>query len=200
MQNENVRELGYWAKTWKYPLLFALRHRISTWGALFVFLLLYTFVSIGYFSTKTGQPSLFDSLSKNWYSLDNHINIVLQFLTLFVVISVWFTQLRRDWKASLDKFLSVTFIYKGKTYEHLTAQYAPFFSEADIRLLGQSMGQVRNGEKRLPLDSERNELHKSICIDTSGRVCCHSFWHYQILMPLTSPLDKQNGKKAGPKK
>lgn len=192
MQNESVRRLGYWAKNWKYPLLFAVKHRISTWGALFVFLLLYAVVSWSNISTPNGYPSLSGSLSKNWYSPENHINIFLQFLTLFVVISVWFTQLRQDWTVSLDKFLSVTFVFGGKTYKHLSAKYAPLFSESDIRNLGQSLGQVRYKGSRLPLDSERNKLAKTICFDTSKKICCHPFWHYQIIMPLLHPLEEPN--------
>ena len=197
MTHQKVRQLSGWERKFKYPLLFAWSHRKATWWAILIFMMLYSIALFLLDDPQKSQPSLTMSLHENWFNISNHINLFLQLLTLIVIIFVWFAQLQQDWKNSLDKFLSVTFEYKGKIYDQLSAQYAPFFSEADIRLLGQSMGQVRNNGERLPLDSENNVLSKSISIDPTGQICPQPFWHYEITMPLLESLPEPNKELSG---
>lgn len=192
MGNNSVRKLNWWEKNILYPLKFAISNRRSTWGSLLVFSAGYVVFRIWLLSSPNSQITIWNSMRSNWLDPENHINIFLQFLTLFVVTAVWFAQLQRDWKESLEKYLSVEFIFNDKVYEHLSAKYAPLISTADIRVLGQSMGQVRNNNKQLPLDSAGNNLQKSLCIDRNQDVSCHPFWHFEITMPLREPLPREN--------
>lgn len=191
MHNKNIRELKWWENTFKYPMLYAVEKKRATLIPLLIFFLLYLLFAS---CSTNSQPGIVSSLSKNWFDLGGHVDIVLQLMTLFVVVSVWIAQLHHDWKASLDKLLSATFSYNGEIYDHLTTEYVPLISEADVRPLGQSLGQLKNANKHLPLDSRNNKLTKIIHVDTSPgeKISNQPFWHYHIEMPLREPLKEEN--------
>jgi len=140
---------------------------------------------------------LLSSLKANWNATVDHINLVIQFSTLFVVVTVWFVQLRNDWKTSLDKFITVQFTFKGNGVTSLcSTDYAPLLSEGDIRTMAQSIGQIRNNGNKLALDIENNKISKKICIDTTGKVCCSPFQLYELEMPLLKDPTIKNKKKT----
>ncbi len=105
-------------------------------------------------------------------------------LTLLIAVSVFFWELRQDWRESREKKLTVIFTYEDK--EVMRCNNATLSSEADLRALSQQIGRqmakenlklkpmLDNVKKELSDDKKEMHYEVSICLwqlegETSSR-------------------------------
>lgn len=94
--------------------------------------------------------------------------LMIEGITVAVVISVWFSDLARDWTEQLEKYLSVKFDYEGNT--RIEEKFVRLISESDIRQMAQSLGQSWNNGNRLPIKPAIKTLKKTIMQDSSSSI------------------------------
>jgi hypothetical protein len=86
------------------------------------------------------QPNLGDFWEKS-------VGTISSIATFFIAIFLWFNDLSRDWKDSLEKRLFVDFNYKDSNGVVITAMEclgASLSGESDIRAWGQQIGRQMN--------------------------------------------------------
>lgn len=91
------------------------------------------------------QPNFGDFWEKS-------IGTISSIATFFIAIFLWFNDLSRDWKESLEKRLFVDFQFKNSAGDIQTAmrcEGAYLAGEADIRAWGQQIGRQMNDQKNL---------------------------------------------------
>ena len=123
---------------------------------------------------------------------DNNTGTIFNIITLFFIVTVWFADIRNDWRQSLKKYLSVSFLYNEKKIDELSNSSYPaqLISESDIRALAQQIGQQNNNNNRLNLDSSKYSYTKTISYDRNSKLACSPFWHYEVTVELKSPPSK----------
>lgn len=98
---------------------------------LLVFGVIALVVAVHYITSLCGKVSFIERI---WVSLDP----VVGFTTLLLAIVIFYQQLEKDWKESLPKRLTVSYIYKGRVIMRI--EKANLFDDKDIRQWAQSLG------------------------------------------------------------
>jgi len=91
------------------------------------------------------QPNLGDFWEKS-------VGTISSIATFFIAISLWFNDLSRDWKDSLEKRLFVYFNFinvAGEVQSAMKCMGAYLSGEADIRAWSQQIGRQMNEQKNL---------------------------------------------------
>ncbi len=108
-------------------------------------LLLNTIVVLIVMAAILVQPNLGDF----W---DKSVGTISSIATFFIAIFLWFNDLSRDWKDSLEKRLSVDYCFinaKGEVQVAMRCVGAYLSGEADIRQWGQQIGKQMNNNELL---------------------------------------------------
>lgn len=158
-------------------ICFALKQRSLVLGAVFILVALAScaIVFLG-----------FKVMNDFW---NEKLNTLFSFATFVVALAVWFGEAREDWLDSLPCKLTAVFIYVGK--EVMRCNYANLSSEADMRALGQSVGNQMNNNILLKLmspDIVRSGGH--IEKDGQGEIFRH--WVIQFTLrelPITAKVE-----------
>lgn len=118
------------------------------------------------------------------------IGFLVDFSTFSIVVVVSLYEVVKDWKLSLNKYLSVEFIDpSGK--KKIESLYAPLIGEADARAMAQSIGQSINSGERLPIAPMLEAIEKSIQQDDQGLVNQgRGFMSYRVTIRLNQSLTK----------
>ncbi len=104
-------------------------------------------LAIPIFLLASEQFSLPDLLWKKFAA--DEVGLFIQVITFLAVAGIWFIELKKEWRGSLEKYLSVSFVYEGQ--KRIRCRYAPLVTESDIRNMAQSFGQALNKGGRLPI-------------------------------------------------
>jgi hypothetical protein len=120
-------------------------------------LMVNTIIVLSVIAAMLFQPNLGDFWEKS-------IGTISSIATFFIAIFLWFNDLSRDWKDSLEKRLFVDFNYKNLEGENRTAmrcEGAYLSGEADIRAWGQQIGRQMNDQRNLdfkPTPIQREDI------------------------------------------
>ncbi len=117
----------------------------------------------------------------------NNTGSIFNLVTLIFILALWVSNIVKEWGESLEKYLSVRFFCGDKEFPELADSYALLISESDIRSLAQQVGQQKNNNIRLTLDSTEYEFEKTLSYDKRKKVSCSPFWHYEVKVSLRSP-------------
>lgn len=173
------------------PLLkFAFFNRIYL-----VVLILLAIIFIWFFDEN--NIDIFNKFNSLWQGFkteikSNNTSTIFNVVSLVFIIGLSIANVVIEWKGSLPKYLSVKFECDDKEYPLLANNYALLISEADIRSLAQQIGQQKNNNERLGLDSTRYFFEKKLSYDRNGVIPAspakHTpFWHYIVTISLTQP-------------
>ncbi len=154
-------------RKWKYQIKFAFRYH---WIVIVIALF-----AVCIFSFDPGMRSFWDG----------KMGPIIGLSTLFVAISVWWGEVREDWRERLPKRMTVRFMYKNK--EVMCCEKAHLFSEADMRQLGQQIGAQMTGA-RLAFAAPDIRLEKSFEIVEDEKVGGFIV-HHEIVFYLTELPD-----------
>lgn len=117
----------------------------------------------------------------------NNTGSIFNLVTLIFILALWITNIVKEWGESLEKYLSVRFFCGDKEFPDLADSHALLISESDIRSLAQQVGQQKNNNIRLNLDSTDYEFEKTLSYDKRKKVSCSPFWHYEVKVSLRTP-------------
>ena len=133
-------------------------------------------------------------LAKGYFDEENLIYSLVQLITFVGVTGIWVGAIRQEWKNSLNKYLSVSFLYNGVL--RVRCRYAKLVGEADARGMAQSFGQVLNCG-RFELAPSLQEVHQCIEVDENKDVhedvCLlinkgQPLLHYDVVLCLTQDV------------
>ncbi len=126
-----------------------------------------------------------------WYGLDDdHTNIfwewidpVAGIMTFITTLAIFWFQARKNWEDSLEKMLTVEYIYTGGENELLIAKIenAYLAGESDVRQWAQSLGQQIMGN--LDFDMNWDELPQKINYHHKE---AKFFKYYEVKLYLTT--------------
>ncbi len=157
-------------RKWKYQIKFAFRYH---WIVIVI-----TLFAVCIFSFDPGMRSFWDG----------KMGPIIGLSTLFVAISVWWGEVREDWREGLPKRMTVRFKYKDK--EVMRCEKAHLSSKADMRPLGQQIGAQMTGVM-LAFTAPDIRLEKSFEIIEDDEV--HGFIvHHEIVFYLTDLPDNDS--------
>lgn len=127
---------------------------------------------------------------------DNNTGTIFNLVSLLFILAIWFNNIIKDWQNTLPKYLSVEFFCDNDCNDlsYLADQYALLISDADIRSLAQQIGQQKNNNLRLNLDSTRYKLTKTLSFSyglNAKLPCSSAFWHYAVKIHLRTPPAKE---------
>lgn len=118
----------------------------------------------------------------------NNTGTIFNLVEIIFILFLWIANIIKGWHDSLDKYLSVIFHCGEQFFPHLADHYALLISESDIRPLAQQIGQQKNDNKPLSLDSTNYKFKKTLSCDRGD---FHPFWHYEVTVSLRSPPQKK---------
>lgn len=152
--------LGYFMKTRKLALFAFLLFALAV--------ILYAFIG----EIKT----------RDWNTLGGLFNIG----TLLVVLAVWWSELKENWRNSLPKYISAVFIFEGDECEELSYKdYALVFHESDIRPLSQQLGMQKNNRAPLKFDPTKYRIDSELKYGSCENRCQFAFQHFTVSATLT---------------
>ncbi len=115
------------------------------------------------------------------------LGLIFDGTTVAAILSVWISDLAKDWKNQLEKYLSVSFKFEGIT--KIEETYVYLTNESDIRQMAQSLGQARNQGRRLPIKPSIQTMQKHILQDNTGRINeGKPFYHFNVTIELTEDI------------
>ncbi len=151
-------------------------------------------ISICGYSLLSDTYSIYGEFNKK-LSSDN-FGIILEFFTLAVILGIWVSDLKKEWRLSLKKYLTVEFKYKNKV--QAVCEFAPLIGESDTRAMAQSIGQSMNGGDRLPIMPMLSDIKKEIVCDVSNQAPYLvneglPLMHYAVTVRLTEKIIIKGG-------
>jgi len=182
---ENIVALGG-IQRWWYTLNYGFQSRRIAVAVLVISAL----VILVYLLSTPEEITLWSLLQEKIQG--DRVGFVIQVITFLAVSGIWFTELKKEWRDSLEKYLSVSFVYGGKP--RIRCRYAPLTGESDIRSMAQSFGQSLNCGGRLPIAPAISRLQWQIEQQQGSREKTSllnggkPFLHYDVTVRLTQDI------------
>jgi hypothetical protein len=147
---EGIHPYSIWVKTCQI-LKFAFFNRFYL-----VVILILTAILLKFSGSQIG------SLQNNFVAdiKNNNTSTIFNLVSLIFIFGLSIANIVREWKETRPKYLSVKFFCGDQELPQLADRYALLISEADIRSLAQQIGQQKNSNIRLDLDSTNYNFEK----------------------------------------
>lgn len=176
MKNSKVYKILHHSKPWSFILL----------GTI-VFLMWMYFYKIGKISLDT---TFKDSFETFWQWLDPVAGI----MTFLTTLTIFWFQAKQKWEDSLEKMLTVEYIYTGGKNEKIIAivENAYLSGESDIRQWAQSLGGQIMGN--LDFDMNWDEEKEKIVFHENKYFKSHNIKLYLTSDPKEIENDNKKGK------
>lgn len=147
----------------------------------------------------------YGDVQKAW---KDHFDWMVTTATLLVALSVFFSEVREEWRESLPKKLTVSFVYQGAVV--MKCENATLTGEADIRSLSQQIGRqivtiikkecedanlklkpmLDNFSRRL--DYEQREMHYAVTINLRELPnCLMNVYKRKKLLMWVAPFNEE---------
>ncbi|MFW5443049.1 MAG: hypothetical protein ACKE51_01920 [Methylococcaceae bacterium] len=166
-----------WIKAWAI-LKFSSKNRTYAMVILFIVIILLYLAGIN-------PTSLWNNLITEIEN--NKTGTIISLVQVTFILFLWIANIIVGWHSTLKKYLSVEFFCGEEMFPKLSDQYALLISESDIRSLAQQIGQQKNNNNRLDLESTKYAFKKTLSYDREAKIASQPFWHYEVKLYLRTP-------------